>query len=267
MIGHSLQFARNGQPNSIDFDTLVQRLLLFDGYVLRTVRFKEIPFLVRGLGYDQTLEVLASGLLEIRCEVTQIGSERDAELKTWKQPTFSLVWIEAHDWEKYVGDCLAAVQKDLALPDDKWQALEFRVRACIRRVDPSIRKEVGLSFLHHLDSSPGVVGESMRLAGRRRRIPIILPAFKAVIQRGGDFIQVDSDLCRSRIPDNELWEMMRDGLMSVATLEQNIGEMKNYTALGGFSIEELPMFEERMSVLARLAYPETERRAARIARA
>jgi hypothetical protein len=59
---------------------------------------------------------------------------------------------------------------------------------------------------------------------------------------------------------------MRDGLMAVATLEQNIGEMKNYSALVGFSAEELPMFEERMSGLARLAYPEIERRAARIAR-
>lgn len=266
VIGHSLQFARNGQPSGIDFDALIQRLLLFDGYVIRTVRFKEIPFLVRGLGYEQTLEVLASGLIEIRCEVTQIGSERDVELKTWKQPTFSLVWIEAHDWEKYVGDCLADVQKNLALPEDKWQALEVRVRACIRRVDPSIRKEVGLSFLHSLDSSPGIVGESMRMAGRRRHIPIILPVFKTAIQRSNDFIQVESDLCRSRIPAKELWEIMRDGLMAVATLEQNIGEMKNYSALVGFSAEELPMFEERMSGLARLAYPEIERRAARIAR-
>lgn len=266
MIGHSLQFARNGEPNGIDFDTLIQRLLLFDGYVLRTVRFKEIPFLVRGLGYDQTLEVLASGLIEIRCEVTQIGSERDAELKSWKQPTFSLVWIEAHDWEKYVRDCLADVQKDLALPGDKWQALEVSVRTCIRRVDSSIRKDVGLSFLHNLDGSPHLVGESMRLAGRRRRIPIILPVFKTAIQRTDDLIQVNSDLCRSRIPRNELWEIMRDGLMAVATLEQNIGEMKNYNALGGFSAEELPMFEERMSSLARLAYPEAERRATRIAR-
>ena len=266
MIGQSLQFARNGQPYGIDFDALIQRLLFFDGYVLRSVRFKEIPFLVRGLGYDQTLEVLASGLIEIRCEVTQIGSERDAEFKTWKQPTFSLVWIEAHDWEKYLGDCLADVQKELALPEDKWQALELHVRTCIRRVDPSIRKEVGLSFLHNLDSSPGIVGASMRLAGRRRRSPIILPVFKTAIQRSNDFIQVDSDLCRSRIPADELWEIMRDGLMGVATLEQNIGEMKNYTALGGFSTEELPMFEERMSGLARLVYPETERRATRIAR-
>ena len=266
MIGDSLQFARNGEPTGINFDTLIQRLLLFDGYVLRTVRFKEVPFLVRGLGYDETLEVLASGLIEIRCEVTQIGSERDAELKTRKRPTFSLIWIEAHDWEKYVADCLADVQKDLSLPGDRWRALELGLRACIRRVDLSVRKEIGLGFLQNVYTSPGIVGESMRLAGRRRRIPIVLPVFRTAVQPNGDFIEVDSDLGRSLIPHAELWEIMCDGLMAVATLEQSIGEMKNSAALGGFTPEELPMFEERISVLARLAYPEPERKATRIVR-
>src|SRR5437588_9466656 len=93
-LGHSAVIARNGEVGGVDFDSLIERLLLFDGYVLRTVRLKEIPFLVRGLGYDQTLELLNSGLIQLQCEVTQIGSERDLELKKLKKPTFSLIWIE-----------------------------------------------------------------------------------------------------------------------------------------------------------------------------
>ena len=266
VLGNSAVFARNGEMVGIDFDTLIERLLLFDGYILRTVRFKEIPFLVRGIGYDQTLQLLDSGLIQIRCEVTQIGSEREAELKKLKKPTFSLIWIEAHDWDKYVSDCLADISANLSLSADKWRELRLRIERCVKCVQPSIREEIGLGFVGTIDGSPVVLGESIRLAGRRRRIPIVFPAFETRVERTGDFIHLESDLSRIRIPREELWEIIRDGLMGIATLEQNIGEMKNYKALGGFSPEELPVFEKKMSGLAQLAYPgNAEKRITRVA--
>ena len=246
---------------------MIERLLLFDGYVLRTVRFKEIPFLVKGLGYDQTLELLDSGLIQFRCEVTQIGSERDAELKKLKKPTFSLIWIEAHDWDKYFSDCLADVHANLSLPDGKWLELRSRIEKCVRPVQPSIRQDIGLGFVGTLDSASDVLAESIRLAGRRRRTPLVFPAFETRVERIDDLIHVESDLSRKRIPHEELWEIFRDGLMGIGSLEQTIGEMKNYEALGGFNPEELPVFEKKMSGLARLAYAgNVEKRITRVAK-
>jgi len=267
VLGSSVTLARSGQVNGIDFDTLVQRLLLFDCYVLRTVRFKEVPYLIRALGYDQTLELLHSGLIQVRCEVTQIASERDAELKRLRKPTFSLIWIEAHDWEKYVSDCLADVRAEVSVPEDKWQTLESAIRACIRRVDTPIRKEFGLSFISSITTARDVVTESVRMAGRKRRIPMVLPNFEISVEQNGDLIEIGSDLYRRRIPQEELWETLRDGLMGVAVLEQNIGEMKNYAAIGGFSLEELPVFQTKLSGLADAVFPgHTERRVTRVAK-
>jgi len=54
--------------------------------------------------------------------------------------------------------------------------------------------------------------------------------------------------------------------MGIATLEQNIGAMKNYEALGGFTPDELPVFEKKMSGLARLIYAgDAENRMTRVA--
>jgi hypothetical protein len=52
----------------LDVEGFIRRLLLFDTYILYSVRFKEIPELVRHFGYEGTLALLNSGALEIRCE-------------------------------------------------------------------------------------------------------------------------------------------------------------------------------------------------------
>ena len=91
---------------------------------MRTVRFKEVPYLLQVLGYNQTLELLNSGLIEIRCDVMHIGSEREAELKKLQKPTFFLIWVQAHDWDKYVADCLHDVEATVSLPLEKWRAIE-----------------------------------------------------------------------------------------------------------------------------------------------
>ena len=267
ILGSSVVVGRNGAIIGVDFEGLIDRFLLFDGYVMRTVRFKEVPHLLKGLGYDQTLELLISGLLEIRCEVMQIASEREAELRKLQRPTFSLIWIQAHDWEKYVADCLHDVQTEVSLPLEKWRAIESAIRNCIRPLKQSVREEIGASFISTAYGSPSVVSESLRLAARKRRTPLVLPKFDIHVEKNGDFIHVETDLRYTRIPKEELWEIFRDGLMGVGTLEQNIGEMKNYEAIGGFSRDELPVYQGKLSALADTAYSgHTEARVMRIAK-
>jgi hypothetical protein len=47
---------------------LVERLLLFDHVILDSLRLKEVPELVRLFGYDETMELLNSGIMSMRCE-------------------------------------------------------------------------------------------------------------------------------------------------------------------------------------------------------
>ena len=56
---------------ALDIEGLIRRLLLFDTYILYSVRLKEIPELVRHFGYEGTIALLTSGALEICCECAQ----------------------------------------------------------------------------------------------------------------------------------------------------------------------------------------------------
>jgi hypothetical protein len=77
-------------------EELVERLLLFDHVILDSLRLKEVPELVRLFGYDETMELLNSGIISIRCEpFASFGSVRravgalESRRKKGKLPLFS----------------------------------------------------------------------------------------------------------------------------------------------------------------------------------
>jgi len=60
---------------TLDVESLVRRLLLFDTYILYSVRLKEIPDLVRRFGYEGALALLGSGALESGVSVLNLSKD------------------------------------------------------------------------------------------------------------------------------------------------------------------------------------------------
>jgi hypothetical protein len=94
----------------IDADNFVRRLLLFDTYILYSIRLKEIPLLVPYLGYEGIRELVSTHALEIRCECAQFV---EGEIGTPSCPRFTYQFhmVDAHDREQYLHDCLANVHE------------------------------------------------------------------------------------------------------------------------------------------------------------
>jgi len=61
-----------------DASALLRRLLLFDDYILQSIRFKEFPSLVRHLGVDSVVRLLSAGPLKIECEPLSIGQNSNS---------------------------------------------------------------------------------------------------------------------------------------------------------------------------------------------
>src|ERR1700683_2880428 len=73
LMGASVITATDGTVTDVDIDGLVRQLLLFDQYVLVSVRLQEFPHLLRHLGYAGLRDLLSASLLEVRCECVQIA--------------------------------------------------------------------------------------------------------------------------------------------------------------------------------------------------
>ena len=73
LIGASGIYATPGKMTDVDLSGLVRRLLLFDQYVLVSVRLQEFPFLARYLGYEGLRDLLFARVIEIRMEALQLA--------------------------------------------------------------------------------------------------------------------------------------------------------------------------------------------------
>jgi hypothetical protein len=109
LIGTSAICSANGEVTDIDLEELVRRFLLFDKYVLTSVRLKEFPILAKLLGYERLRDLLSANLLETRCECFQIGQVGQSGM--FGDPILPLLsykfnWLDANDRTKYIHDCL-----------------------------------------------------------------------------------------------------------------------------------------------------------------
>jgi hypothetical protein len=58
---------------SVDIGTLALRILLFETYILRSIRLLETRALVRAFGFDGLLTLLQSGALKVRLQAFTLG--------------------------------------------------------------------------------------------------------------------------------------------------------------------------------------------------
>jgi hypothetical protein len=69
-----------GEPVSVNLAAFVLRLILFDQYIVQSIRFQEFPDLIRTFGLPAVRDLLASQAIKIRCEAVAIGQTGQVKL-------------------------------------------------------------------------------------------------------------------------------------------------------------------------------------------
>jgi hypothetical protein len=264
LLGQSAIISRSHDAKdvevAVDVDGLIRRLLLFETYVLYSVRLKEIPALVPYLGYEGLHHLLTSGALEIRCECTQLV-EGKFNTPTCPSLTFQFHAIEAHDRKRYVHDCLQNVHHAHGLQHKQVLKLKRAVVEAIRSPDMKelFRAEVAPAFEHELLHNPTLVARAVKVVLAKEKVADGLEFELKVHKAGDDRYEVETDLPRKlNISSDEAHNHIKTGLLAVAGLSQRIAEMKAHRALSGFTDEDLPLFREKLQFLASLANSENQ---------
>jgi hypothetical protein len=254
LIGVSAILSEDGRVADVDLESLVRRLLLFDRYVLHSVRLQEFPILARRLGYERLRDLLSANLIEVRCECLQLtqtaqsGMCGDPVLPSFH---YQFHWIDAHDKASYVDDGLQSMHEVGSIRHKDILRLKRAIANAIRPLSPEIRPQLFPPFQHELLYNLGLVKKSVELA-IRRRLGQEAPSFSLKVhQESENTFRAETDLaCRLQIDELEAHKLIEAGLLGLAALTQAIGEMKAYSALNGFREEELPLFRDKLDVLA-----------------
>jgi len=238
---------------ALDVEGFVRRLLLFDSYVLYSVRLKEIPEMVRNFGFQGTIDLLSSGALEIRCECAQFA---EGQFNTPACPplTFQFHVIEAHVWEQYLIDCLSELNNAPALSAHEIMDLQTAVVKAVRRSDnrQMFATEVSPAFESELLCNEKFVKAAVLFVLSKDHDTKNLD-FDLKIHKVGDDARykVETNLHdKLRVGPEGIHNTIKAALLGVSGLFQRIGEMKAHAALSGFTEEEVPLFRAKLGSLA-----------------
>jgi hypothetical protein len=239
---------------TLDIEGFVRRLLMFDTYVLYSVRLKEIPEMVRHFGFQGTLDLLSSGALEIRCECIQF---MEGQYKTPECPplTFQFHLIEAHVWEQYLIHCLPALSQAPALSTRELRELQGAVVKAVKHSDnrQMFATEVSPAFERELLGNDRLVKAAVMFVLSKDYGNMGNLDFEMKIHRVGDDARyrVETNLpTKLGLDPGKIHNKIKTALLGISGLCQRIGEMKAHVALSGFTDEEVPLFRAKLGSLA-----------------
>jgi hypothetical protein len=249
----------------VDLSGLVRRLLLFDQYVLASVRLQEFPILARRLGYGTLRDLLDLKLIEVRCEclqLTQIGQSGIFGDPVLPPLSYKFNWIDMHDREKFIHDCLQGMHQSSGLRHKEVIKLKRSIVDSIRQLPAEIKPNLFQPFRNELLNNTPLVKRSVELSILKSRGVTAVPFSIRVHEDAEDKYSVETDLAEKlNVESTEAHKLIEAGLLGLSAVTQAISEMKAYSAISGFRDEELPLFRDKLDFLAEMTTSSSKERA------
>lgn len=268
LLGSSAVIDPASREPDVDVGGILRRLLLFDTYILKSIRLREFPAIVDRLGFDETIELLRSGALRIHLDaltVAQTGQATVLKSRARKgalpKGSYCFQTVTIADRHVYVSRCF---------------------RESVDAIPVSIKNKQKLkrAILESMESPPAGIGkdtiDQLRADLRAMNPALIL----SVANQLRTQLRVDADLerlvVRLRPLDDEdfetesnLEELLRldldqrhkiveRAILSLAGVNQRIAEMKAFNTLSGFRLNDLPLFERKIAFIANTMDPEVQ---------
>lgn len=241
----------------VDFGELIERLLLFEKYIIRSFRLQEIPHFIQAFGFDATLELLNSSAIEIHSDIIPVAS---MPLKTKKMGKFSFKVITLEFNHAFVMDMDQNRQK-LNLPQNKLLTLEETLAKKVTHYPVDSYQDIQSQFTNDLRNNVPHIRTALAISLNKKigndikpdRIEIEIDAPSM------EDVRVDTnlrDLCQ--LSNEDIDDHICSALIAIGGLNERILQMKTYNSLTGFNDSELPIFEEKLRFLEQSHSPESQ---------
>lgn len=254
----------------VDFARIVQRLILFDTFIVKTVRLSDVAEIARVWGLDSVLGLLRSGAVRLRWDFVTFGETGDLPESVSGQVLggplprrqFRLSAIRMHDAGEELHRCLQQMHN---LPFSQKQVVKLKraIADAVIRPPDDLGSHAEEATLSEFAAARDIVREALVLELKRRNNAFAERArhceLKCEVDRDNNRIAADTDLgMHLELTDEEVDGVLRGALLAVAALNQRIEEMERYEALSGFQEGDLPVFESKLAWVARQLDPTTQ---------
>jgi hypothetical protein len=230
-------FIRNkGQVvTGIDLSQLLSRLLFFDEVIVRSIRMRELPFVIKAFGVDGLEELLNRGILKLSSDTvslaTDIHRNGKRELPLFQ---FSQGIVDISDRDKLISDGLHCLMEVSGLSNQRRAALsDFILKTALR---PSLDYGTNLLAQVRTDLKGNVklvrsilVKGHPELSGKFDNLNVSLEETSPSVQRFNTNLQELLGISRE-----QEHQMLGTAVLTVSRINQQIADMQEYNAISSF---------------------------------
>ena len=265
LIGGCSWFIPHEDDVKVDFDSLIWRLFLFEKYILVSTRLKEIPHLCDVFSFQGTKDLLSSGALDIYCDATIIGQTGQTTfLESRKKKgvlplcSYSFSLICPHDRKEYIDNSLSSLNRIRAQSSEEIDDLKHIVLHALVERPPNY----GLAALAQLKQDLINNSPLLKILIKQSIYDychlIIHPSkFSLTIhQIDDDDFRAETDLGRRLgLKPEAIHKIIESGILALSSIHCRFEDMDKYSSLTGTIEKDLPLFQERLSSLAKSLSP------------
>jgi hypothetical protein len=231
------------QVSGVDLGTLLRRLLLFDTVVLRSVRLREVPFLVRAFGKTGFLQLINSGVLKISCEFTSIITDIALNgVRTLPPFHFSFGVADIPHRDNVLKSELRSLQGIPGLKNPERASMEETILARLVR-PPSdygaqIQSQLESDIRGNTPALRAAIAEQLKMQFGDADRPVQV----RIVETQDRTFRVITDLPAAfGISDQKAHDILQPSITGVANLNQRLADMVAYSAITGFTESEAPL--------------------------
>jgi hypothetical protein len=250
----------NGKDISVNLDSLIRRLILFEHCYLESSLLREIPRMIEVFGYEGVMRLLDDKSFGIICDAMTAGSigqtsvVRQAEKRGGVLPlgSYNIVLISLSPENGY-GSALENVHKATGISNSQRKKLKLKL-VDKRLTYPLAAGRAGLSdYIKDLENNNEILIPTMRNVIHRELGIDVGNNLKLNVQKlslDGDY-KVQTNLVSDfGVDEFEAHKAVERALLGVAGLNQRIRLMESFEAVTGFQESESPIFETKLRIIS-----------------
>ncbi|TYB95351.1 MAG: hypothetical protein FXF54_04720 [Kosmotoga sp.] len=256
---------KNGKVD-VDEGYILESLLLFDNYILQSIRLEELPTLVKLFDYEGLIHLLNKGILKIFYDALTIGQTGQLSILNSRKKKgilqkgcFSFNAVGLSEKQKIIN---SLIEKGVDGVSELSKNEKENLKLVIKDNLLSYPKNAGNEILSQLkldmnNNDPSIKQAISELISRKKGKVVKTDFFDInIIQLDDEDFKVESSLNETILQDmNEYHEIIERALLTIGGRNQRILDMKYFNALTGFRENEVSLFEPKLSFLARSLNP------------
>jgi len=266
LIDGCSQIIDNDQNIEVDTGYMIENLLLFDRYVLSSIRLKELPALVKLFGIKGLDHLFNIEAIKIFCEALTIGqigqtSVLESRRKKGILPLgcYSFTSVEISNKEKYINNCLKVVENISFLNKKE----KIKLKSIVFKNLLNYPKEAGKEIIKQLKSD--MINNEFSIKIAISNLLEIIKGIKVspdkfdinIIQLDEDDFKVESNLQNIVLTDiTDFHKIVERALLTIGGRNQRIYNMNNFNALTSFRENEIPLFSTKLDFLSQKLNPD-----------